>query len=225
MFMLQIVFLDQSTLGQVSNLDRLRELGEFTGYDHTPPEAVAERVRDANVIISNKVRLTRDNLPAAKNLRLICVAATGMNNVDQDYCRERSIAVRNVVNYSTDSVAQFTWSVLLTLLHRTPALDAYVKSGHYSRQATFSYWASDFWDISGKRFGIIGLGHIGRRVAEIARAFGAKVVYYSTSGRNDDADFRRVELEELLRSCDLISIHAPLNERTRHLIGYAELAE
>lgn len=220
---MNIVFLDEATLGQVPNLDALRQLGRYTAYARTSPEAVAERIREAEVVITNKVRLEADVLRLATGLRLICVAATGTDNIDKDYCAAHGIAVKNAVGYSTHSVAQFTLTLTLALLHRICTLDAFVKRGDYSRHDQFAYWATDFWEISGKRWGIIGLGKIGRRTAALAEAFGAEVVYYSTSGAHDDAHYQRLELDALLGSCDIISIHAPLNERTRHLLTYEAL--
>lgn len=220
---MNIVFLDEASLGQVPNLDNLRQLGQYTGYANTPPAAIAERIHAAEVVITNKVKLGAAELQAASRLRLICVAATGTDNIDHDYCASRGIAVRNAVDYSTDSVAQFTLTLTLALLHRVCSLDTFVKGGDYARHDQFAYWANDFWEIRGRRWGIIGLGKIGRRTAALATAFGAEVVYYSTTGAHDDPHYRRLELDDLLESCDIISIHAPLNPRTRDLLAYDEL--
>lgn len=221
---MKLVFLDAKTLGEVPNLCLLEAFGELVCYQTTSPEQVAERIQGAQVVISNKVMLDQAALAQTTDLKLICVAATGMNNVDLDYARQAGIQVKNVAGYSTHSVAQLTFALLLHLLHDLSYFDNYVKQGEYARNDIFTHLGASFSELYGKCFGIIGLGNIGRQVARIAEAFGAEVIYFSASGRNTDQPYRQVDLPELLSTSDVISIHAPLTDQTRHLIGANELA-
>jgi lactate dehydrogenase-like 2-hydroxyacid dehydrogenase len=222
---MQIVFLDTKTLGDVPNLNLFKAFGEVTYYQTTDPEQTADRIRQAHIVITNKVMVDQAAMQQASNLKLICVAATGINNVDLDYARQAGIEVKNVAAYSTHSVAQLTFSLLLHLLHNIPYFDNYVKQGSYAQNDIFTHLGDSFREIKGKRFGIIGLGHIGRQVAAIAEAFGAEVVYYSASGQNTDQPFTRLSLEELITTSDVVSIHAPLNAHTKHLIAIKELRQ
>lgn len=217
--MKKIVVLDGKTLGNVDYI-KLNEFGQVIYYDLTLKEEVAERIKDANIIVTNKVALNRENLKNAAELELICEAATGYNNIDIEYARERKIAVTNVTGYSTTTVAQHTFAMLLHLYDKINYFDNYIKSGEYSDSQMFTNLEVPYKDLCGKVWGIIGLGNIGKRVAKIAQAFGARVVYYSTSGKNADSDYARVEFDSLLKQSDIISIHAPLNEKTEGLINY-----
>lgn len=219
---MKIVFLDRASVGDAS-LKGIESLGELICYDRTSKEECATRIADAEVIITNKVRIDREEMEAAPQLKLICIAATGMNNVDLEEAARRGIPVRNVAGYSTESVVQTTFAHLLNLTAKLPYFDERVKSGAYSHSGLFTDMGRSFRELSGKRMGIIGLGTIGRRVATVAEAFGMEVVYYATSGKAHDDYFRAVSLDELLTSADVISIHAPLNERTKGLIGQEEL--
>ncbi|MEQ8154475.1 MAG: D-2-hydroxyacid dehydrogenase [Clostridiaceae bacterium] len=214
-----IVILDGKTMGNV-NFNLLNEFGEVRYYDNTLPESVEERVKDANVILTNKVVLNENNLAGSENLELICEMATGYNNIDTEYAKEKGIGVANVAGYSTTSVAQHTFATLLHIYDEIAYYDNYVKSGEYSKSHTFTNLDREFRDISGKVWGIIGLGAIGKRVARIAEAFGAEVQYYSTSGTNNSSEYKNVSFDELLKTSDIISIHAPLNEKTSGLINY-----
>ena len=175
------------------------------------------------VIVSNKVVIDRETMDALPALKLICVAATGTNNVDVEYAREKGIIVRNVVSYSTESVAQSTFAMIFHLLNRTGYYDNYVKSGAYSRGDIFTHHGPPFWELSGKRMGIIGLGNIGRKVARIAESFGMDVVFYSTTGRNNNINYKRFDLSTLLNTTDIVTVHAPLTEETLDLITYEEM--
>lgn len=217
--MKKIVVLDGRTLGNVDYI-KLNEFGQVIYYELTSEEEVAGRIRNANIILTNKVKLNRENLKDASELELICEMATGYNNIDIEYAKERNIAVTNVRGYSTTTVAQHTFAMLLHLYDNISYFDNFVKSGEYSRYDMFTNLEAPYKDLCGKIWGIIGLGAIGKRVARIAQAFGARVVYYSTSGKNSDSDFARVEFESLLKQCDIISIHAPLNEKTEGLLNY-----
>jgi len=219
-----IVFLDASTVGDVPNLESLRHLGEVTFYDVTHPDETAKRIREADIIITNKVVLTRELMEDAKNLKLICIAATGMNNVDRETAADLGIEVKNVAGYASVSVAQTTFAMILHLQMNLPGYDKFVKSGSYSESLIFTNMGQNYHEISGMRFGIIGLGNIGQKVADIATAFGAEVVYYSTSGRNTDQPYKRLDLDELLSTSDIVSIHAPLNDKTENLISAEQLS-
>lgn len=222
---MKLCFLDYATIGTVSNIDRLKEYGNLTLYDRTSEDEKYDRVKDQEIIITNKVLLDRKAIDAAEKLKLICITATGINNVDMDYARSRNVKVMNVSGYSTESVSQAAFAGLFYLLNRLPYYDAYVKSGQYSRSGLFTHHGPAFRHLSGLKFGIIGLGTIGRRVAEIARAFGCHVVYYSTSGKNYTDNFERILVfESFLSQCDVISIHAPLNDATKDLVRYEQLS-
>ena len=220
---MEIVFLDKKTVGEVSNFSLLYKLGNVEVYDNTAREEVIKRAVGKEVIITNKVLIDREAMDALPDLKLICIAATGTNNVDLEYAREKGIEVRNVVSYSTDSVAQSTFTMLLYLLNRTSYYDAYVKSGAYSRGDIFTHHGPPFWELNGKRMGIIGLGNIGRRVARIAESFGMEVVFYSTSGTNNNINYKRFDLQTLLSTSDVVSVHAPLTDATRDLIRFKEM--
>jgi glycerate dehydrogenase len=220
---MNIVFLDKKTIGNVDNFNLLHKLGNVEIYDHTKPDQVIERASGKDVIITNKVVINKEIIDALPQLRLICVAATGINNIDTDYAKQKDIEVRNVVAYSTDSVAQSVFSMLLYMLNHPNYYDSYVKSGAYARSDIFTHHGPTFWELAGKRFGIVGLGNIGRRVAKIAEGFGMEIVFYSTTGRNNNINYKRFDLDTLLRTSDVISIHAPLTDTTRNLITYEKL--
>lgn len=217
-----IVFLDRATVGDVS-LAAIETIGTLRCYDSTTPDEVLDRIAEAEIVITNKVVLGRRELDQAPALRLICVAATGTNNIDLDYAAERGIAVRNVAGYSTESVVQTTFMHLLCLAGHAATYDHHIKQGRYSHDALFTWMGPAWSELHGKRIGIIGLGTIGQRVASVAEAFGMEVVYYPTSGRAHHDRYPALSLDELLSTADVVSIHAPLNEHTRGLLGYAEL--
>jgi len=218
--MIEIVFLDSLTLGNVSNLDIFQELGNFKLYKITPPEKVIERSQNADVIITNKVIIDKNVIDNCPKLKLICLTATGMNNVDLDYAYKKNITVKNVANYSTESVAQTTFAMLLNLITHLNYFDRYVKSFQYCESEIFTHYGRTFSLLNGKTFGIIGLGNIGKRVAEIAQSFGCNVIYYSTTGQNKNSNYINVDFETLIQNSDIISIHCPLNENTKNLIRY-----
>lgn len=222
--MKKIVVLDGKTLGNVDYI-KLNEFGQVIYYDMTYANEISERIEDADIVLTNKVELREKNLKNAKNLKLICEMATGYNNIDIDYAKRNKIAVTNVAGYSTNTVAQHTFAMLLHLYDNISYFDKFVKSGEYSKSEIFTNLDVTYKDLCGKVWGIVGLGAIGKRVAKIAQAFGARVVYYSTSGKNLNPDYAKVSFEELLRKCDIISIHAPLNEKTKGLINYKALSK
>ena len=215
---MKIVFLDAKTIGEDINLSGFDKLGEVVKYSFSTSEEVPERVSDADVIIVNKIQVNESTIGAAKNLKLVCVTATGTNNLDKDYLNSRGIAWRNVAGYSTESVAQHTFAMLFFLLEKLRYYDDYVKNDHYTNDTIFTHFEEVFYELSGKTWGIIGLGNIGRRVASIAEAFGAKIIYSSPSGSAPQDGFCQVYLDTLYSSYDIISVHAPLNEFTENLI-------
>lgn len=220
---MKIVFLDAATMGDVS-FEPIARLGEFTAYSSSTPEEARERVKDVDVIIINKILVDKHLIDSAENLKLICISATGTNNIDVEYAASKGIPVKNVAGYSTDSVAQSTFMHILSLIGGAPYFDSSVKSGDYSRSGMFTDPNWNWYELAGKTMGVIGMGNIGRKVAQIAEAFGMKVCYYSTSGTGHSRDYPCLPLSELLAASDVVSIHAPLNDRTNGLIGEKELA-
>ena len=221
---MKITFLDAATLGSDVSLDPIARLGELVCWQTSSPEEAMERVRDCDVLIVNKVKVTAGLIDAAVNLKLICEAATGVNNIDMEYAASKGIPVRNVAGYSTESVVQCTFMHILSLTGRLPYYDAKVKSGKYSWSGLFTDVSLPFFELAGKTMGIIGMGTIGHRVAQVAEAFGMKVVYYSTSGTSRCHDYPSLPLEELMAVSDVVSVHAPLNDRTAGLVGSRELS-
>lgn len=219
---MKIVFLDALTVGDTP-LGKIEELGELVCYPTSTKEEALQRVSDCEVLIINKVRVDDELMAAAPKLRLICEAATGVNNIDVKAAEARGIPVRNVAGYSTDSVVQETFMHILSLAGNGPYFDEAVKSGRYSAGPIFTDLSRPFFELTGKVMGIIGLGTIGTKVAKVAEAFGMKVIYYSTSGTSHSSEYPSVPLHQLMGEADVISIHAPYNERTAGLVGEAEL--
>ena len=218
-----IVFLDAETLGEVEGYFRLTRLGNLTVFQTTAADQRIERIRGRDIVITNKVIIDREVMDACPSLKLICIAATGLNNVDLEYAEKKGIAVKNVAGYSTESVVQHTFSMLFYLMGNLRYYDDFVKQGSYSRGNLFTHHGRPFHELAGRQYGIIGLGTIGKRVAEVATVFGATVRYYSTTQKNTDTGYIQVPLHDLLTNSDIISIHCPLTESTRDLIGYEQL--
>ena len=218
---MNIVFLDRKSLGKDLDLERFEDFGSVTMYDFSTVEEARERVKDADIIITNKVPMNENSLKDADHLKLICVTATGINNLDLDYLDAHNIAWRNVAGYSTETVAQHTFALMFYLLEHLHYYDAYVKEERYVNDKIFTHFDLPFHELSGKTWGIIGLGAIGKRVADLASSFGAKVIYYSTSGKNHVLDYEEVDLDTLLAASDIVSVHAPLTENTTNLMDAA----
>lgn len=219
---MKIVFLDAGTMG-TSSLAPIERLGELTAWPNSTPDEIMRRVVDCDVLIVNKIKVNDRLLEAAPKLRLVCEAGTGINNIDVEACSRHGVMVRNVAGYSTDSVVQETFMHILNLLGNGAYFDNVVKSGAYSRSGLFTDYSRPFIEMAGKTLGIIGLGAIGAKVAKIGVAFGMKVIYYSTSGTSHNTEYPSVPLERLMRESDVISVHAPYNERTAGLVGEKEL--
>ena len=222
--MMNIVILDAGTLGKDMDLSLFDKLGNCTVWDQTDPEDVTARASEADVIISNRIALGKNVLIQLPRLKMIALTATGFNTVNTDYCREKGIALANVAGYSTDSVAQHTITILLYLMGHTRYYDDYVRQEKYLEDKRFAEVSRPWSEICGKTWGIIGMGAIGRKVAAIASAFGASVCYASTSGAKREEKWPQVPLEELLAKSDIVSIHAPLNDKTRDLISFEQFA-
>ncbi|MBQ8247212.1 MAG: D-2-hydroxyacid dehydrogenase [Lachnospiraceae bacterium] len=223
--MSKIVMLERDNIGEDVDLNYFETLGELTIYGATPYEQVVDRIGDADVLVINKIPMNEATLKDAQNVKLICVTATGTDNVDMDYCASRGIAVKNVRSYSTESVVQHTFAMFFYLSEKLRFYDDYVKNGEYMKCPRFTYFGETFHELYGKTWGIVGLGEIGARVADIAKAFGCKVIYYSTSGQNSNEAYERVDFDTLLGESDIISVHAPLNEKTKYLFTYDVFAK
>lgn len=221
---MKIVFLDEySVCGR--DICSITSQGDYTGYETTQSEQVLSRCQDAEVVITNKVVLDAQTIAALPHLRLICVAATGMNNVDLAAAADNCVEVRNAVGYSTYAVAETTLCSALSLLREVVYYDNYFKQGQYAAADRIFNFDRPTTQLRGKRWGIIGLGNIGREVGRLAEAFGCEVVYHSTSGIKREEQYEELSLEELLATADIVSLHCPLNERTAGLIGEKELRQ
>jgi len=221
---MKIVLLDALTFGD-TDLSDFEQFGDVEYFEKTPSEFTQKRIESCDVVVTNKVVITKEMMQNTPSLKLICVAATGMNNVDLEAAKELDIEVRNVAGYSTDSVIQLTFSMLFYLINSSKYYDEFVKSGEWSQSELFTHVQKPFFEVKGKKWGIIGLGEIGRGVANVAKAFGADVSYYSTSGKNSNSDFTQVSLSKLLEQSDIITIHAPLTPSTKNLISQSELLQ
>lgn len=218
---MKIVFLDSSTLGG-KDLSRFSEFGEFIEYPTTSKEELENRVFDADIIITNKVLFGKKELEYGKKLKLICLSATGVNNIDLIAAKELGIKVINVKDYSTESVAQMTLTFMLNLSSSLIEYNNLSKTGNWSKSPIFTSLDYPFFNLKGKTLGIIGYGAIGKRVEELARVFGMEILI-SQRPRTDKKTEGRVEFEELLKKSDFITIHAPLNENTENLFDLENL--
>lgn len=220
---MKIVILERNSAGVDISMEPIYRLGEVTEYANTLTPQVAERIKDAQIIVANKVKLNEETLKDAPDVKLICLFATGYDNVDLEYCSSRGIKVANMRDYSTPAVVQHTFTLALWLLEKMSYYDQYVKSGAYAAQDRFSNFDRPFHELDGKTWGIIGMGNIGRKVASIATMFGCHVIFYSASGKSSCTDYERVEFDELLQRSDILSLHCPLSDRTRYLIDLTAL--
>lgn len=216
---MKIVVLERNSVGTDVSMDAIGKLGEMTVYPNTTAEDVEEKVKDAEIIVANKVPLNENTLKDAVNVKLICEFATGYDNVDLEYCKSRGIKVANIVNYSTDAVAQHTFALCFYVLEKLRHYDEYVKSGAYAAQDRFSNFDRPFTELAGKTWGIVGMGNIGRKVAKIAEAFGCKIIFYSASGSSTCTEYERASFDTLLKESDFLSLHCPLSDKTRNLIN------
>lgn len=223
---MKIVILERNSIGLDVSTDVFREFGEVVEYPNTVGvEQAAERMKDADIVIANKTKMNRDSLKDAKNVKLICLFATGYDNIDLEYCKERGIRAANVTNYCCPAVAQHTLLLGMMLAEKIAYYDDYVKSGAYQAQDRFSHFDRPFHDLEGKTWGIIGMGNIGKRVARMATGMGCKVIFYSASGKSTCTDYPQVNFDTILAESDFLSLHCPLSERTRYLINKEALGK
>lgn len=216
---MKIVILERNSVGTDVSVDCIRDFGEVTVYRNTVTvEEVKERIQDADIVIANKSPLNRETLEDAKNVKLICEFATGFDNCDLAYCSSRGIKVTNVRDYCTGMVAQHTFAMALALSEKLMHYDTYVKSGEYSSQDRFSNFDIPFYELEGKTWGIVGMGHIGRKVASIAKGFGCHVMFYSVTGKSSCKDYPQIDKDTLLAESDYLSLHCPLSELTKNFI-------
>lgn len=220
---MKLTFPDVASLGPGLDLQPFSRWGEVVLWDNTSREERSARLRDTTVAVANRTVFDDPLFADCPSLKLVLLTATGYNNVDLLAARRRGVGVCNVVGYSTESVAQHTLALLLALMEQTAWLDAYAKNS-WAGSVAFGHLDRPFHEIAGKTWGIIGLGNIGARVAGLARAFGAEVQYFSTTGTDRHPSMPRRTLEELLRTSDIVTVHSPFSETTRGLIGEAQLA-
>jgi lactate dehydrogenase-like 2-hydroxyacid dehydrogenase len=219
---MKIVILDRVTLGSDINIDIFKEFGELVSYDKTSENETKQRVKDADIVITNKVVLRKEQIDDSA-IKLICITATGTDNVDLEYAKSKNIAVKNVADYSTSSVVQVAFAMIFYFVQKLNYYKDYVNNGEWEKSPAFTHIDEIFHELDNKRVGVIGFGNIGENLAKKAQAFDCEVVYYSTSGRNSNSNYKRVELDELLQTSDIISIHCPLNDDTRNLLIYENM--
>ena len=219
-----IVILERNSVGLDVDVSCFEQIGAVTCYPNTVTvEEVRERTKDADIVIANKAPMNRETLQNSPNVKLICEFATGFDNCDLVYCKERGIKVANVVNYSTDMVAQHTFALALFVMEKLAHYDTYVKSGEYSAQERFSNFDLPFTELSGKTRGIVGMGNIDKKVAEIAKAFGCRVIFHSITGKSTVTEYEQVDKDTLLAESDVLSLHCPLSDLSRNFIDRAAL--
>lgn len=218
---MKITVLDSDALGRDLSLEPLKEFGEVEVFNYSTPDEVVDRIGDCDVVIINKIKLNGSNLPFAKKLKLICIAATGYDNVDVGYCREKGIAVCNVTGYSTNSVALITFSLALGLVSHLREYNDYVITGEYTKSGIPNRLEPAFHELDGLTWGIVGLGTIGKKVAGIASAMGCRVI---ANKRTPEEGYELVSLETVMKEADIISLHTPLNESTKGLISKEMIA-
>lgn len=218
--LMKISILERDSLGLDVDMSEIEKLGEVSVYGATTVENAGEHIGDADIIIANKLPLNESTLKDAVNLKFVAQTATGTNNVDFHYTNANGISVANVPSYSTDSVAQHTFAMLFYLVEKLRYFDDYVKNGTYSKSNCFSCVDMIYPEIAGKTWGIIGMGAIGRKVAQIATAFGCRVICYSASGKTYETPYEQVSFDALLSEADILTVHAPLNEYTRGMMNY-----
>ncbi len=214
---MKIVFLDRKTLGDDISLEQFNSYGDVETFDVTKENETLNRVQGATIVVTNKVVIDK-NIMDNSDIKLICIAATGMNNIDLEYAKQKGIAVKNVAGYSTSSVAQLALSFVLQFVQKIEHYNNYGQN-EWKNSDIFTNLDKPFYELDGKSWGIIGLGDIGKKVATVAKALGCDVKYYSTSGKNNNNEYEQLSLDKLLETCDVITIHAPMNEQTNNLIN------
>jgi len=221
---MKIAILDRATLGNDVDVSIFEQFGELIVYDMTSEKQTQDRVKDVDIVLTNKVVINSSQMDNS-SMKLICITATGMNNVDLQYAKQKNIAVKNVAGYSSSSVTQVAFSMIFHFVTKLDYYKSYVDNGNWQKSPIFTHIDKPFYELDNKRVGVIGLGDIGRNFAKKAKAFDCEVVYYSTSGKNSNSEYKRVELDELLSTSDIISIHCPLNENTQDLLNYENMSK
>lgn len=216
---MKIVMLDRNSIGMDIDTGMFSDFGDFTEYDTMAPEKYRMAIQDADVVIFNKALMNEETLKDALSVKLLCVTATGYDNIDLNYAKSRGIAACNIRDYSTPAVVQHTFALALHVLEKISYYDEYVKSGEYSNQNGFSNFDEKYFELMGKTWGIIGMGNIGRGVAKVAQAFGCRVIYFSPSGNSYECEYERVDFDTLLAQSDILSLHCPLTDKTRNLMN------
>lgn len=216
---MKIVMLDRNSIGFDIDVSIFEKLGTFSYYDSADAATSKKRIADADAVIFNKAVMNEEMLADAHQVKLLCVTATGYDNIDLDYAKKRGIAVCNIKGYSTPAVVQHTFALALSVLEKLQYYDEFVKSGAYGKQLGFSHFEETYFELQGKTWGIIGLGNIGSHVAKVAEAFGCRVIYYSASGTHDSKEYERVDFDTLCKESDVLSIHCPLTEKTRGIMN------
>ena len=216
---MKIVMLDRNSIGFDIDVELFAKLGDFEYHNTADAETSKELIKDAEVVIFNKTKMNEEMLADAPNVKLLCVTATGFDNIDLEYVKKRGIAACNIKGYSTPAVVQHTFALALSVLEKIRYYDDYVKSGAYSGQMGFSHFEKTYFELQGKTWGIIGLGNIGRGVAKVAEAFGCTVIFYSASGSNTTTDYERVDFDTLCAQSDILSLHCPLSDKTRGIMN------
>ncbi len=219
---MKIVILDRATLGFDIDMSIFETLGEVESYDVTNETQTINRVKNADIVITNKVVISKEVMDNS-SLKLICISATGTNNVDLEYAKQKNIEVKNVAGYSSSSVVQLAFSMIFQIVQKLDYYKKYVDEGNWQKSQIFTHIDKPFFELDGKKVGIIGLGDIGRNFAKKASAFDCEVMYFSTSGKNYNSEYKQVSLDELLSTCDIIGIHCPLNENTKDLLNYENM--
>ena len=219
---MNIVILDRKTLGLDIDMAIFETFGNVKNYDCTKPNETIERLKEADIVITNKVVISKEVMENT-NLKLICVTATGMNNIDLESAKQKNIEVKNVAGYSSASVVQLAFSMIFQIMQKLDYYKKYVDEGNWQKSDIFTHIDKPFFELDGKKVGIIGLGDIGKNFAKKASAFDCEVMYFSTSGKNSNSEYKQVSLDELLSTCDIISIHCPLNENTKDLLNYENM--
>ena len=219
---MKIVILDRATLGFDIDISIFETLGEVTSYEITNETQTINRLKDTDIVITNKVVISKEVMDNS-SLKLICISATGTNNVDLEYAKQKNIEVKNVAGYSSSSVVQLAFSMIFQIVQKLDYYKKYVDEGNWQKSQIFTHIDKPFFELDGKKVGIIGLGDIGRNFAKKAQAFDCEVMYFSTSGKNSNSEYKQVSLDELLSTCDIISIHCPLNENTKDLLNYENM--
>jgi glycerate dehydrogenase len=219
---MNIVILDRKTLGLDIDMAIFETFGNVKNYDCTKPNETIERLKEADIVITNKVVISKEVMENT-NLKLICVTATGMNNIDLESAKQKNIEVKNVAGYSSASVVQLAFSMIFQIMQKLDYYKKYVDEGNWQKSDIFTHIDKPFFELDGKKVGIIGLGDIGKNFAKKASAFDCEVMYFSTSGKNSNSEYKQVSLDELLNNSDVITIHCPLNENTKDLLNYENM--